>query len=278
MPNLRRNTKTFSNVINTTDVMNAVGKSVKTQMGRSFQRWAKAVEEGVIEARNKEMGKINRRVAEEARSAIFQAYSESGIGLGAAYRWNDVGRNKRYSHGAMKRAMKSRNLVIGDDRGIGFVDVNYLDRVAKQWYRLNFGALPKGSGGRGPAEGSMKLFGKTLSGRLTLNGFGPSEPFKVPQQGLGTWSSVPSGSSTSKPLKPAPRGSRNGYLYLYRSGGEQKTRVKKGMSMEYFMSVPASGIKGKHFLEAGTKVINTRYPKELETLIRTWEEKGARAV
>jgi hypothetical protein len=58
-------------------------------------------------------------------------------------------RNKRYAGGALRRAIQSSSFFEATPGGIRFVNTSLLDREAKHWHRLNFGAAPRGEGSRG---------------------------------------------------------------------------------------------------------------------------------
>lgn len=241
-------------------IMSEVSATTATKLSAAMGRWAKEMDRKVSKARDTDLRKVHQETATAARNAVISAYEASGIGTEfPSYRQNAKGRLRRYSGGAMERAMRSPKFIAGDSRGIRFVDQDFMDRNAKQWYRLNFGALPKSS--KDPAVGSMRFFGKASSQRVELNGFGPSKPFIVPARGAGVFG-VP-GAPDNGPVTPSGRG----ILYIYRKG----MKFKKGIPPRFVAGKVSKGIEGKRFIDAGAREINAVYPKLLTAMIRRWE-------
>lgn len=251
-------------------IMNEVALTTSTKLSAAMGRWAKEMKRNVSTAREKDLAKVHKKTALLARSAVLSAYEESGIGSGKSYRQNDPGKLRRYSGGAMERAIKNKSFVVGDANGIAFIDKDMMDRTAKQWYRLNFGTLPKGS--KNPAVGSMKFFGKASSQRAELTGFGPSRAFGLPDgPGIGFWSSTYA--KTSKGPLSASHSGRGAFYVRFR--GQKFIGNRPPTSFKTLMS---SGIQGKRFLDAGARSINAEYPRLLTGMIRDWEVKAAKAL
>lgn len=249
-------------------IMSEVAATTNTKLSAAMGRWAKEMDRQVSQARDKELKQVHKKTAEAAKEAVLSAYRSSGIGTEfPSYRQKAPGKLRRYSGGAMERAMRSKDFITGDERGIRFVDQDILDRTAKQWYRLNFGALPGGS--KDPAVGSMRFFGKASSQRAELNGFGPSKAFKVPGGGASGVFGVP-GASPGGPVTPTGRG----ILYITRRGMKFTGKVPP----RFIRGVPSKGIEGKRFLDAGARSINAVYPKLLTEMIRGWEAKAKKAM
>lgn len=274
--------------------------------------------EGLASAIADFSGRMNQRVgtgrdledlhgylAENARTQIVLAYQNSGLGRRPSYRWADTGRMRRYSNKALLNALRSPEFISGSKTGIVFVNTGFLDKQAKQWYRLNFGARPKGA--RRVDEGSMALFGRRLDTRFTVrtNGLGePSSEFYVPETlirgAFGVFSSTFAASSTSqaifgtraKKLKTrAKRGSAGQgdafYVWFPKIARRAQSKNPRFASTSEAMrkrgrtrSTPPTefrvlrkksrGIYGASFLESGSKYLNDQYPKRLRFLIDEW--------
>ena len=233
--------------------------------------------------------KLNEEMAKGARNAVIQSYEQSTIGDGPSYRWNDTGVNKRYSKGAMERAFKDPGFITYDSQYIQFGVRAVLDRHAKQWYRLNFGASPATT----PKSRFKVNFGDLDTSGLDLSSFGPSRPFKIPQRGRGIWASKAFASTLGQSLPSAGRAEGVAFYPLLidsqkDSGQKISIGPKAAESLKnrkitsgsrtgissirkpFVSSAPTKGIKGTRFLEAGTNYINKNYPKALNLLIKSW--------
>jgi len=253
-------------------IMSEVAASTNTQLARSMGRWAKTMDSKASKARDTELRKVNKVTANAARNAAISAYESSGIGDGPSYRQNDKGKLRRYSSGAMERAMRQPSFAEGDSRGIRFINKEAMDRAAAQWYRLNFGAAPRGS--KNPSVGSMKFFGRASSQRAEFTGFKPSQGFKIPQGGVGFWSNTISSTSTGK-FKPT-RG--RGKAFYIRT---RKTQIISGRGIprvQLIRNKTTNGIQGKRFLDAGAKAINETYPRLITEMIRGWERAARKSM
>ena len=240
--------------------------------------------------------KLNEEMAKGARNAVIQSYEKSDIGDGPSYRWNDTGVNKRYSKGAMEKAFKDPGFITYDSQYIQFGVRAVLDKHAKQWYRLNFGASPATT----PKSRFKVNFGDLDTTGLDLSSFGPSRPFKIPQRGRGFWSSKGFASTLGQSIPSTGREKGVAFYPLLidtkkdRQGvsnlmGQkisigpkareslQNRKIKPGsrtgmnsIRKPFVSSAPTKGIKGTRFLEAGTNYINKNYPKALNRLIKSW--------
>jgi hypothetical protein len=157
-----------------------------------------------------------------------------------------------------------------------------MDRLAKQWYRLNFGAKPRGQGGRAPTIKAWQMGRKQISFTLSLEGYDASEGFRVPESSwyTGAWSNIASPTNLSyKELKPglSKIGTNRGdYLYLVtRKKVEMRSGKVAGTTQirrepNTFNAKMSRGIQGAHFLEKGVDYINYEYPRQLYSLMDTW--------
>lgn len=133
---------------------------------------------------------INQGLAEGMQQAAVAAYRENVLQEQAApsYRAGDP---DRFAGGKLLQALEAPINAVGSPRGIGFINTGYLDQVARQWSRLNFGASP-GTGFTGtarPAVVARVRFGSNQGFSLTLGG-GLGTGFSVPQKGAGYFNSA----------------------------------------------------------------------------------------
>ena len=221
--------------------------------------------------------RMHEQLAREAGAEVVKAYRNSRLGKNPSYRWADEDlKLKRYSNKALLRALSNSKLFVADAIGIGAINVGILDESAKQWYRLNFGARGTrvSSATRPPASKNFTIFGQQTSRKLSLERFGPSFPFFVPQtlptSAYGRWSSVNFGArnpnlrdkAVRKQLASSPN--RGPFLYL--------VSPKFNNS---FVARLSKGIVGVRFLDAGINHINNNYGQRLGDAFMEHERRAA---
>lgn len=264
-------------VIDPSAIMRDISRQVNGQLSTRLQSYARSMQRSVKTAAGVEQ--INREMAKAAQQAVITAYGESGIGKRPSYRSRDIGKLRRYSDGAMNRALADPSFATVKGRIIYFGNIPMMDRKAKQWYRLNFGALPIGS--KDPDVGKMK-FPKSLGGRTSrksanLNGFKASPRFKVPMSGIGVWSNNFIEGTAYGSVTPVARGSRGqGALYVGRVKIKRRAN-DSGRSPFFKSSVSARGIQGKRFIDAGARYFNENYPKALAKNFREWNRRAIKS-
>lgn len=217
-----------------------------------------------------DLRKMHEQLSVGAASAALQAYEQSGIGGKASYRYGEPKNSKlfRYSNGRMRTALGSaQQLNKVDDTGIALFNKRWLDKNARQWYRLNFGALPLSS--TTPNQGTIKMFNKTASKRISLAGYGPSEAFFVPQTltGRGIWSSKALPRTNLRALRGSNISDGSGG-FLYVVGPNFKGSFRPKVS---------KGIRGARFLDAGVRNLNNSYGPALTNLFRKWDRDARKA-
>ena len=97
-------------------IMRSLARDLDGDMRKKLNRYVRQMRKDVSLYSGIE--EANKRIAEGARRASLQAYRESGIGKRPSYRQNDVGKLRRYSDGAMERAMEDPSFAIGKGRPI----------------------------------------------------------------------------------------------------------------------------------------------------------------
>lgn len=127
-------------------------------------------------------------VGQGATEATVAAYEDKTTGQGGnrnatadnqAYRANAQGKWRRDAGGKLKRALASKQMYVASPDGILFVNRTWLDQNARQWYRLNFGAGSRAGQGKRHEAKQITIFGQN-AGRVSLKGYRPSAPFKMP--------------------------------------------------------------------------------------------------
>ncbi len=187
-----------------------------------------------------EIARVNSAIAAKMRTAVVSAYESNVIAVRSAptYRKGD----NRYAGGALLRALESPTMAIGSAEGIAFVDVPLLDRTARHWARLNFGA--------GAAEGRSGVSFRQPNARIqfgsnqgvSLRFTNPPRPnFKVPQQGFGYFN-------------------KQGQLFL----GRPPKKRGRGSEVTVVGGFPegkpsVSGIAPRRFLDAGLVALGKNF-------------------
>jgi hypothetical protein len=268
-------------------VNRAVAAQVKNGTIEIFQKYIASMLRNID--KREDLENMHRNLALGARAAILLEYDKHH-GKRPSYRNLDRGKLKRYSNKKLRKALDSpvrigdgpgRSLFSVSAAGIGLFDVKFLDDTAKQWYRLNFGALPAGSSL--PGQGSIRMFGRSSGKRLSLEGFGPSMPFYVPQalSSRGLWSREYLTSTNYKALSKPGRNIRNGEPgALYVVGYGKDGKPFRGSFSPHL----SKGITGTRFLDAGVRYINNNYGKERTSngslgmvgVFKKWHEEAMR--
>lgn len=142
--------------------------------------FAELTRQGIVRNYESRIKTVHKEAGEKALGVIVAAYKnrphQRRIG---SYRENDA--HYRDSGRKLENALGDNRMFRVAYDGIDFIDPNWLDSQARQWYRLNFGAGAAG-GGKGRAA-RMTMFGKSV-GQVSLNNFKKSSAFTIP---YGFW-------------------------------------------------------------------------------------------
>lgn len=206
----------------------------------------------------------NTTVAKEAQNAILAAYDnrrKSAVS-GIVYRTRTRDpRNQRDAGGKLRRAIRNPFFFHATKRQIQIVNVDLMDKEARQWHRLNFGASPRG-------RGSAGHFGIRWSGLLAASlGFddGPSAPFQIPPGYF-----VDPGSFATQPA-----GARGSGIFYPTSGKNPNIKFRPRTIGE--MS-PTRGIAAANFLDAGLQSMAESLPREYQAVYtRVYNDAASRA-
>jgi len=215
---------------------------------------------------------MHEELGEVARKEMIRAYKAGKKRGRKPYRFADTGKLKRYSKGAMDKGLASDRLIVTSARGIGFNFLE-LDRYAKQWARLNFGASPAGSKEVGKEK--IKIFRKSLNDSPSLSRFGARPGFLVPssplisKKGSDKKGRGAVGVGSGKPFDRTPSARSivqtpgGPYIYVY----PFKT---KGLSKRSFKPKASKGIVGWRFLDKGIAKMNQEYGRKLTSVLEEY--------
>lgn len=131
-------------------------------------------------AANKVLKEANTRLVQSMRTAVLHSYDQVVTAQKhvESYRTGGPGKggDNRFGGGRLRHALEADENYVADARGIKFIDLDYMDKHAAHWYRLNFGAAPLS--GRPPFSYNWEIAGVSL-GRLQL-AYAASLPFRLP--------------------------------------------------------------------------------------------------
>lgn len=229
-----------------TDVIGTIGRAVMTgatsRTSKQFLAFLDEITTGVGQGAALE---THRRLAEQMAQSTRRSWGQAKQHLRQAVYdplRPPLGPKNRYgrSHGGMDRALNDKNLVQATPRGIEFGNVAVLDREARQWARLNFGA---GGAGRGSHEQFRVRFSNLPAiefnfAQRARPGYGlPRGFFKGPD---GRWQGHNAG--------------RSGAFYV----------SKQSQGQEF----PTKGNEGYNYLDAGIRRFFELLPVEYGKLFR----------
>lgn len=242
--------------------MRDIGRSAVAQAGGEVARYGALLMATAANAASRGKGLSNRHslIAAEAQQAVIAAFTRKYTRR--SYRTSDP---QRLS-GKMSEALRSRNLMRAGRDGILMFNEAILDEKAAHWYRLNFGASPRG-GVKHPQQFKLKFKGTNV-GTLSLKHNRPSKPFSIPRGVFLSGGDVVPADANRKGLDQ---------FYTIRSfiknigeGSGGKVSIPK--------RIPTRGIVGGHFFDAGVRVVAKKLPLLYETLLDEWigeaREKG----
>ena len=247
----------YAHLIDFSVISREVLRSGNKGISEAFRRFAKDFEESASARRG--LKDAHKELAHEAQVAVVKAYSKGR--KSKPYRQNDPVW-PRFANGRMLRGLNNPRFIQSDYQGIYFANVTYMDKQAAQWYRLSFGTDGKVGVARSTGYGSMKFFGRSVSNRLTLEGFRPSPGFFLTSSAFFSKEFV---GGRGAFVEMVPRGSGRGQA-MYLAGPERKFKRSQRRA--------SRGIRGTRFLDAGVRVINEGYGKKIEAVATEWFAKA----
>lgn len=218
-----------------TRVSQIVGESVGVAARDSTKQTEKGIKQ--IEKRLQDKAarqRINKIIGERARDAALNSYRQTVKRKTDDPRGRGSPQNPRYSGGMLGNALASDKMFHADADNVRFPNTAWLDQQAKQWHRLNFGAVPHKPVKRRPR---IRIAGETV-GTIGFNQ-GPSPMVMMPK---GFFVSYSEGQAKRVPFSPGAKGGRGrspAHTFWPRRGAATATIPAKG------------GVEPRAFLEAG---------------------------
>jgi hypothetical protein len=253
------------------DAVNQAASEANTQLAK----WVKASFSTSLRssAFRNQLAVMHEELGEVARKEMLRAYKAGKKRGRKPYRQADTGKLKRYSAGQMEKGLNSDRLIVTSARGIGFNFIE-LDKYAKQWARLNFGASPRGS--KKAETEKVKIFRRNLADSPNLSRFGarsgfvvPSSPLIAKKKGSKRKGRGAVGVGSGKPYDRTPSARaivqtpRGPYIYVY----PFKTR---GLGQRSFKPKKSKGILGWRFLDKGIAKMNKEYGVKLTAVLNKY--------
>ena len=185
--------------------------------------------------REYEMRRIHYNAATAAQEAMVARYLKIVDARSIkGYRKNAKGKWKRYSGNQMLKAISSPSFFRASKDGILWGLKDPLDRAAPQWYRLNYGAGPRGSGNR-----AQQAFPGDPSGlNLIPKSFVASAQYVMPKGVFGDIGIMKRGINERQTLQKVDiTKARGGFKY-------NRKKKKFGSPLEFG---PAAFVEGKPY-------------------------------
>ena len=256
-------------------------------------------------SREYEMRNIHLKAGQAAQRAMLNRYRKVVVPRSVGdYRSDAPGKWKRYSGGKLERALASPNFFRASKDGILWGLKEPLDAAAPQWYRLNYGAGPRGQGNR-----AQQAFPVDASGlNLIPKTFTASGAYMMPQGVFGDISDIVKERSERRPRRVDITSIRGGARLGRRLGKVRGSPSEFGPSgfvegkpadqAGTFSSSPfhpigyvnlivgrwdgptvgpvrSRGFAGAFFIEAGMKRMGQALPASYKGLMRRWLREAA---
>lgn len=200
-----------------------------------------------------ELTKVHQRVANNMRDSVKSSYEQTVLSKPGQYRMGQG----RISGGRLKAAIMNRNLAVGTAEGIFYVDEHRLDREAKHWRRLNFGAVGTAVTGRQAQRFKFRFDDVTL---YTV-GF-PDEARPAFSMPPGIFEDA----SGEKVGRSVSRAGQDAFIWI-RGGKNMAAGVRKIVDPP----VPITrGIKPRNFLDAGLRRMVRDLPPAYNRMVKGW--------
>ena len=183
---------------------------------------------------------INERIGKAAQKAVVDSYlGYRRSGGPSGYRSNQAAPRERYAGGVLQGALQDASFVETSATSIEMINVAVLNRRAKQWARLNFGAGALGAASPGSRHFPLRISNLVVAS-LGLEA-APRPSFLIPRGYF---------------LHEAHNAGRTGRdaFYLAGDGPTPKARATEMMMTR--------GIRAEHFLDNGIAVIAERLGPE----------------
>ena len=210
------------------------------------------IERNVRTAFEKELGaearlRINTRAAQVGQEATLLAYAETVESNGHF----SYTRRTRFGGGALRRALESDRFIAADADHIAFGNVTLLNRKAKQWARLNFGAGQHGAENqRKSALGTVRPAFMIPEGAFWYGKYG-KRVGKAGNRKLRVGGGVRSRSFYESVYEPNFQSSRRGKDVFYPGRTPLRMFLTRGIAGRYFLDAGAGAMAAE--LQRGYK-------------------------
>lgn len=251
--------------------MQAVARAIREAEGKvtgTAREFARLIEDGMLTPQERQ--RIHQDVGRTAQRAVVNSYAQS---FGPSkqrsepgYRADGASKYRRYAGGRLRAALGDPEFFRATPDDLQFINTRLLDKRAKQWARLNYGAGERGTGSR-PAQ--QVFFGDMVVGAFGLNE-GARPGFTIPRgyfvQGGGGSSFYVAGTGPSARFenKNKVKGrSASRYATVTSDQGLERRQLsqRRGRAddnLKWIRGGPTKGIKGRNFLDAGVAQIADR--------------------
>ena len=236
------------------DSMKRMADQMGSQIGEAIQVFSESLRNKFRRNRDGRITKIHQSAAELAQKSVLKSY-DSITRVSPRH----ISRPKRSRKGALRGAIAAKSFYEARWDGVGFINAVSLDRQAKHWYRLNFGAGDRGESSPRPSQYRMEFFGQEL-GSISLAFNRPSDSFSIP---TGVWI----GSDKR------PTNALSGATFLTYSMADEK-----GLLVNEFLRFEQEtrGIAAQNFFESGMATLATQIPAGWNLLIREFFKEASR--
>ena len=215
-------------------------------MGHQLEAFVKGMDLGD----QGDMARVHGQIARDMHEAVMDAYATNVEGQRKVPSYQ---RQSRLA-GHLGRMVRRRDFVQSDASGIGLgLPTAVMDKEAAHWNRMNFGAGQ--AAGDQPGPYPIRLFGETVATAELPSG--PSKPFVLPK-----------GFFIQGGRAVAPQADFRG------SGSEGPFVVSRKSP---YRPAVTSGIRGRHFMEAGLEVMAEQLPIRYADLLNEWVQRGGDA-
>ena len=274
----------FTGTLFARDIINQAVDAMGKTMALEMQLFAQAMSSKAARNRDGRVTRIHTLAGEAAVAATVRSYNRTktkrrraAVRAGDAFSTGvSLERRNRFANGKLGRALASPQMFDARWDGVSFINKDWLDRNAAQWYRLSFGAGPNGAGTPPHRNHNIKFFGENVF-PMTLQGFGPSASFSMP---AGIWfgfnESSPGVSGASGAVGNVRRslGSSNG-------GGPDPSRtgldqfVPGSFGGRAFAGRRTKGIQGTAYLDAGVQALTRELGRGWQLIMTEWFQEAA---
>ena len=258
--------------VDTRSIQYSISAALNSALAKAGKQTAKELH-GLVRESKRDIVKLNNektqayeRIVRKSRQRMMSHYKANRKSGGLTNYRNQ----ERFSGGRMTQLIKSDALIKVRNNRIYFIDRSGLDTIAPQWYRLNFGS---GNGKAAyQATGTMSFTtptGKVLrtNNSVNFNGWGKGATNYMPS---GVLLNKRFDSSESAMQGAFTRGGATSKPGFY-PGYPRKPKGSRSKTIVY-------GVKGRmtnqirpySYLEAGARVINEEFGKEVSLMLDRW--------